>query len=79
MIECDVARTDDELFLVQADVDDLVPEYVGTALTFLDGGGATRATADLATTYGLLRTAFAARGVTTLAASPARNSNAVAT
>jgi osmoprotectant transport system substrate-binding protein len=56
---------------------DLVPEYTGTALTFLDAGGH-RATADASATYVLLQSAFAARGVTTLAQSPAADQNALA-
>ena len=56
---------------------DLVPEYSGTALEFLNRG-AGQATSDPAATYGLLRAAFSTRGVTTLDPAPAQNQNAVA-
>jgi osmoprotectant transport system substrate-binding protein len=56
---------------------DLVPEYTGTALTFLDGEVG-RATSDRDATYSLLRAAFARRGITTLAPAPASNQNALA-
>ncbi len=56
---------------------DLVPEYTGTALTFLDRKTG-RATSDQDRTYALLRDAFAQRGVTTLAKAPARDENAIA-
>lgn len=56
---------------------DFVPEYSGTALEFLNRA-AGQATSDPAATYGLLRTAFAARGVTTLDPAPAQNQNAFA-
>jgi osmoprotectant transport system substrate-binding protein len=62
---------------LEQDVVDLVPEYTGTALTFLDRGGR-RATADADSTYRLLKEAFAARGVIVLARSPASNQNALA-
>jgi osmoprotectant transport system substrate-binding protein len=44
---------------------DLVPEYLGTALDFLNGGERL-ATADARLSYRLLRQAFAVRGVTVL-------------
>lgn len=56
---------------------DFVPEYSGTALEFLNRA-AGQATSDPDTTYRLLREAFAARGITTLAPAPAQNQNAVA-
>jgi osmoprotectant transport system substrate-binding protein len=56
---------------------DLVPEYSGTAVEFLNRG-AGQATADPAATYGLLRAAFSTRGVTTLDPAPAQNQNALA-
>ena len=56
---------------------DLVPEYSGTALEFLNRA-AGQATADPAATYGLLRAAFSTRGVTTLDPAPAQNQNALA-
>jgi osmoprotectant transport system substrate-binding protein len=70
------AREEVEPALEQGAVD-LVPEYTGTALTFLDGGGH-RATADAEGTYRLLQAAFATRGVTTYATSPAADQNALA-
>ncbi len=53
---------------------DLVPEYLGTALDFVSGGERL-ATADASRTHGMLRRAFAARGVTILdfAAAESRN------
>src|SRR4051812_25070034 len=56
---------------------DLVPEYTGTALTFLGAGGQP-ATSDAAATYGRLQSAFAGRGVTALVPSPAADQNALA-
>ncbi len=56
---------------------DLVAEYSGTALEFLNRG-AGQATSDPEATYRLLREAFAARGVTALAPAPAQTQNAVA-
>jgi len=56
---------------------DVVPEYTGTALTFLDRGSR-RATADAAATHTLLRSAFARRGVSVLEPAPAQDQNAVA-
>ena len=53
---------------------DLIPEYLGTALDFLSDGGRV-ATADARRTHGLLRRAFAARGVTVLDFSPVENRN----
>jgi len=52
---------------------DLVPEYLGTALTFVAGDRA--ATADLQTSHDRLQQAFAARGVSVLAAAPAEDRN----
>jgi osmoprotectant transport system substrate-binding protein len=52
---------------------DLVPEYLGTALTFVAGDRA--ATADPETSHDRLRQAFAARGVSVLAAAPAEDRN----
>jgi osmoprotectant transport system substrate-binding protein len=52
---------------------DLVPEYVGTALTFLAGERA--ATADAAASHARLRRAFAARGVSVPAFAPAEDRN----
>ena len=56
---------------------DLVPEYTGSAIEFLNRG-AGRATSDPATNEQLLREAFAERGVEVLAAARAQNQNAVA-
>src|SRR4051794_14854516 len=56
---------------------DLVPEYTGTALTFLEAGGQP-ATSDAAATYSRLQSAFASRGVTALVPSPAADQNALA-
>jgi osmoprotectant transport system substrate-binding protein len=53
---------------------DLVPEYLGTALTFLDDADRV-ASADPETTHARLRQAFAARGVSVLAAAPAEDRN----
>jgi osmoprotectant transport system substrate-binding protein len=52
---------------------DLVPEYLGTALDFLEG--AQTATADAAATHARLRQAFAARGVGVQALAPAEDRN----
>ena len=56
---------------------DLVPEYSGTALEFLNGA-AGQATSDADATYRLLAQAFAARGVTALQPAPAQDQNALA-
>lgn len=56
---------------------DLVPEYSGTALEFLNRA-AGQATADAESTYRLLAEAFAARGVTALEPAPAQDQNALA-
>src|SRR5919108_4375024 len=53
---------------------DLVPEYLGTALTFLDEGGLAPA-GDPRTTYARLRQAFATRGVSVAAFAPAQDRN----
>jgi osmoprotectant transport system substrate-binding protein len=53
---------------------DLVPEYLGTALDFLNGGERL-ATADAALSYRLLQRAFAVRGVTVLDFSPVEDRN----
>jgi osmoprotectant transport system substrate-binding protein len=53
---------------------DLVPEYLGTALDFLNRGGRV-ATADAGRTHELLRRDFARRGVTVLERSPVENRN----
>jgi osmoprotectant transport system substrate-binding protein len=53
---------------------DMVPEYLGSALTFLDDGGQP-ATADAAQTHARLARALAARGVAVLAFAPAENRN----
>jgi osmoprotectant transport system substrate-binding protein len=52
---------------------DLVPEYLGTALGFLEA--AHTATSDAAATHARLRQAFAARGVTVQALAPAQDRN----
>jgi osmoprotectant transport system substrate-binding protein len=52
---------------------DVVPEYLGTALTFLAGDRA--ASADAKKSHGRLQQAFAARGVSVLAAAPAEDRN----
>ncbi len=56
---------------------DLVPEYSGTALEFLNRA-AGQATSDIEATHRLLAEAFAARGVTALDPAPAQNQNALA-
>ena len=53
---------------------DLVPEYLGTALTFLDEGGLAPSV-DPRTTYARLRQAFATRGVSVAAFAPAQDRN----
>jgi osmoprotectant transport system substrate-binding protein len=53
---------------------DLVPEYLGTALTFLDEGGLAPS-GDPRTTYARLRQAFATRGVSVAAFAPAQDRN----
>lgn len=62
---------------LEQDVVDLVPEYTGSALEFLNRG-AGRADADAASNHRLLREAFAPRGLTVLEMAPAQNQNAVA-
>jgi len=62
---------------IEQGVIDMVPEYIGSALTFLDGT-ADRASTDATVAYGALRDAFASRGVTTLQMSQASNNNAFA-
>ena len=52
---------------------DLVPEYLGTALDFLED--APTASADAAATHARLRRAFAARGVSVQALAPAQDRN----
>lgn len=56
---------------------DLVPEYLGTALEFLNKGSG-EASADPQATHARLKRAFAERGVTTLAFAPAQNQNRIA-
>jgi osmoprotectant transport system substrate-binding protein len=53
---------------------DMVPEYLGSALTFLNDGGLA-ATADPGLTHARLEQAFAPRGVSVLAFAPAENRN----
>jgi osmoprotectant transport system substrate-binding protein len=53
---------------------DLVPEYLGTALSFLDDGGLAPS-GDPETTHARLRQAFAARGVGVAAFAPAEDRN----
>ena len=53
---------------------DLVPEYMGTALDFLEEGAET-ATADAAAVHARLRRAFAARGISVRAFAPAEDRN----
>ena len=53
---------------------ELVPEYQGTALEFLDGGSGL-ATSDAAATHAQLVSAFAARGITVLDPAPAQDAN----
>jgi osmoprotectant transport system substrate-binding protein len=62
---------------LEQDVIDLVPEYTGSALEFLNRG-AGRASADAAQNHRFLREAFAARGLVVLAMAPAQDQNAVA-
>jgi osmoprotectant transport system substrate-binding protein len=52
---------------------DLVPEYLGTALTFLDDGGPP--TGDPEATHARLQRAFATRGVSVAAFAPAEDRN----
>jgi len=56
---------------------DLVPEYTGSALEFVNKG-AGRATSDAAANHAALVEAFAERGVEVLAMAPAQDQNAVA-
>ena len=60
-----------------SDVVDLVPEYTGSALEFLNKG-AGRASADANGNYALVKEAFASRGLVALAMAPAQDQNAVA-
>lgn len=53
---------------------DLVPEYLGTALTFIDPGGLAPS-GDPETTHARLRQAFATRGVSVAAFAPAEDRN----
>ncbi len=53
---------------------DLVPEYIGSALTYLGG----TASSDEAATYGELQSAFADRGLSVLAYAPAQDKNGFA-
>lgn len=62
---------------LEQDVVDLVPEYTGSALEFLNRN-AGRADADAASNHRLLREAFATRGLTVLEMAPAQNQNAIA-
>ena len=62
---------------LEQDVVDLVPEYTGSALEFLNRN-AGRANADAEANHRLLREAFAIRGLTVLEMAPAQNQNAVA-
>src|SRR5688572_8270005 len=62
---------------LEQDVVDLVPEYTGSALEFLNRN-AGRANADAESNHRLLREAFAPRGLTVLEMAPAQNQNAVA-
>ncbi|HEX8861805.1 MAG TPA: glycine betaine ABC transporter substrate-binding protein, partial [Actinomycetes bacterium] len=55
---------------------DLVPEYLGSALTFLGGPQPPAATADSRAAHELLQHAAAAVDLTVLAAAPAQNRNA---
>ena len=62
---------------LEQDVVDLVPEYTGSALEFLNRG-AGRANADAESNHRLLGEAFATRGLTVLAMASAQDQNAVA-
>jgi len=53
---------------------DLVPEYLGTVLTFIDDGGLAPSS-DPETTHARLRQAFATRGVSVAAFAPAEDRN----
>jgi len=53
---------------------DLVPEYLGTALTFIDDGGLAPS-GDPGTTHARLQQAFATRGVSVAAFAPAEDRN----
>ena len=61
--------------LEEGDID-LYPEYVGTALEFLNGG-AGEATADTAATAEKLQELFADKGITVLEAAEAQDKNAI--
>jgi osmoprotectant transport system substrate-binding protein len=61
---------------LEQDVVDLVPEYTGSALEFLNKG-AGRASADADANYRLAKEAFAARGLVALAMAPAQDQNAI--
>ncbi len=62
---------------LEADAVDLVPEYLGTAVTFLSGGRQV-ATADPAKNHADLIRLFAARGITVAAYAPAQDQNGFA-
>ena len=62
---------------LEQDVVDLVPEYTGSALEFVNKN-AGRATADPVANHRLLREAFTGRGLEVLEMAPAQNQNAVA-
>lgn len=62
---------------LEAGAVDLVPEYLGTAVTFLSGGRQV-ATADSAKNHAELVRLFAARGISVLAHAPARDQNGFA-
>src|SRR4051812_5370338 len=61
---------------LEQDVVDLVPEYTGTALEFLNKG-AGRASSDAENNYRLVKEAFASRGLIALAMAPAQDQNAI--
>jgi osmoprotectant transport system substrate-binding protein len=62
---------------LEQDVVDLVPEYTGSALEFLNKG-AGRASSDAEANYTLMKEAFSSRGLVALAMAPAQDQNAVA-
>src|SRR5689334_5935174 len=61
---------------LEQDIVDLVPEYTGSALEFLNRG-AGRANADAANNYALVKEAFASRGIVAMAMAPAQDQNAI--
>jgi osmoprotectant transport system substrate-binding protein len=61
---------------LEQDIVDLVPEYTGSALEFLNRG-AGRANADAENNYELVKEAFGSRGIVAMAMAPAQDQNAI--